>query len=282
MITRKTKQWLYYQFPRGDYDPGILIALLSELPCLGILEKENSIEAFFHARDQKQISFRIHRLVNFFPGETISYTRHFLQNEDWHLNWQAYFKPIHVSSKIVIYPAWETYTGHEAVQIAIQPGMAFGTGTHATTQMALMLLEKAIRPGITVLDAGCGSGILSIAALKLGAGFVEAWDIDPDIVENFHRQLELNGIHDRFTLTIGDITKHDNYQSDLILSNIEREPNLALLENIVKHGKIPPCIFSGILKDEYNMFTSAVLNYDLIIKEELFRDEWVALLTEKK
>lgn len=281
-MTATDKYWLHYEFRRGEYDQDILVALLTDLPCLGIIEKESSIDVYFNTENAGQLDRQIRQILKFYPEKSIAYQRKLLKNRDWHLSWQKYFKPIRVSSGIVIYPAWETYTGNEAVQIAIQPGMAFGTGTHATTQMALTLLEKTIRPGMTVLDAGCGSGILSIAALKLGAGFVEAWDIDPDIQENFHRQLELNGIHDRFSLVIGDVTQHSSNKYNLILSNIERKPNLALLSNHAKYGHIPPCIFTGILKDEYNMFKSAVLNYDLIVKEEMFRDEWVALLTEKK
>ena len=275
-----TKQWLRYEFPKGDYDHEILVALLADIPCLGLIEKDNAIEAYFNANKENIVEPEINEIIRFFPNSKINYSKTFIQNEDWHLNWQDYFKPIGISPGIAIYPHWEKYQGPEPIQIAIIPGMAFGTGTHATTQMALKLLEKMIRPGMTILDAGCGGGILTIAALKLGAGFVDAWDIDPDIEDNFREQMELNGIRDRYKLTIGDITRHIDYTYDLVLSNIERKPNLALLENIVKHGKVPPCIFTGILKDEYAMFKSKVLNYGLVFKDEMFQDEWAALATE--
>lgn len=281
-MTATDKYWLHYEFQKGEYDQDILVALLTDLPCLGIIEKERSIDVYFNTENAGRLDQQIRQMLKFFPEKCITFKKKRLKNRDWHLGWQKYFKPVRVSPGIAIYPAWKTYKGNEAVQIAILPGMAFGTGTHATTQMALTLLEKAIRPGMAVLDAGCGSGILSIAALKLGAGTVEAWDIDPDIQKNFHQQLELNGIHDRFSLVIGDVTQHSSNKYNLILSNIERKSNLALLSNLAKSGHIPPCIFTGILQDEYNIFTSAVLNYDLVVKEEIFRDEWVALLTEQK
>jgi len=275
-----TKQWLLYEFPKEDYDHYILVALLSYIPCLGLIEKETSIDAFFNPDEESGLDQEIQEILQFFPESKINYTKTLIQNEDWHLNWQDYFKLIQIGPGIAIYPHWEKYHGPEPIQIAIIPGMAFGTGTHATTQMALKLLEKMVHPKMTILDAGCGSGILTIAALKLGAGFVDAWDIDPDIEDNFRQQMELNGIRDRYKLTIGDITQHTDYTYDLVLSNIERKPNLALLENIVNHGKVPSCIFTGILKDEYAMFKSKVLNYGLVFKDEMFQDEWAALATE--
>jgi len=278
-MKKTVKKWLCYEFPQGNYDREILIAQLLDPPYLGIIEKENCIEAYFSAAREPFIEQQIQNILRFFPDPAIEYTKTVVENQNWHLNWREYFKPHTISSKIAIYPYWEKYRGQEPVQIAIIPGMAFGTGTHATTQMALKLLEKTIRPGMTILDAGCGSGILTIAALKLSAGFVDAWDIDPNVEGNFREQLELNGIRDRFRLNIGDITQHTEYNFNLVLSNIERETNLASLQNMAKHGKVPPCIFSGILKDEYAMFKAKVLNYGLIFKDEMFQNEWAALVT---
>lgn len=279
-MNKMTKQWLCYEFPKGNYDREILVALLADIPCLGLVEKDTTIDAYFDAAEEDSVANQIEKIVQFFPHTKIEYSKTFIQNQNWHLGWQDYFKPVRISAGIAIYPHWENYHGPEPNRIAIIPGMAFGTGTHATTKMALKLLEKTIRPGMTILDAGCGSGILTIAALKLDAYFVDAWDIDPDIEGNFREQLELNNIHDRFRLNIGDITQHNGYNFDLILSNIERKSNLALLQNIAQHGKVSPCIFSGILKDEYAMFKAKVLNYGLVFKDEMFMDEWAALVTE--
>ena len=279
-MSRLNKQWLRYEFPKGDYDIEILIALLADIPCLGLIEKDEIIEAYFDTNNETRIEKQIQEIIQYFPGIVINYSKALIKNQDWHLSWQDYFKPIRISSGIAIYLHWEKYNGTEPIQIAIIPGMAFGTGTHATTQMALKLLEKMVRPGMKILDAGCGGGILTIAALKLGAGFVDAWDIDPDIEDNFREQMELNDTPNRFKLTIGDVTRRNDYKYDLVLSNIERKPNLALLQNMNKHGKVPSCIFTGILKDEYAMFKSKVLNYDLVFKAEMFQDEWAALATE--
>jgi ribosomal protein L11 methyltransferase len=272
-------KWLKYRFRKSNYDHEFLIAMLHEIGCLGVIEGEQELEAFFNPEDPDTVAEEIQKLSQSLSLPGISYESEYIANQDWHLSWQKYFTTIHLSSNIVIHPYWKPYSGTEKVQIAIKPQMAFGTGTHPTTQMTLRLLAKYLRPGMSVLDAGCGSGILTIAAIQLGAESVTAWDIDPDIEDNFYENLELNRIKDHFSLTIGDVTRLNNYQFDLVLSNIVAQSNLALLTNINKQGKIPACIFSGILKDESAMFKSNLLNYRLSVREELKQEEWVALAT---
>jgi ribosomal protein L11 methyltransferase len=276
-MNRTPAKWLKYHFRKDDYDHELLMALIGGLSCLGVIEQEKSFDAFFNLSESEAIAKKIQEIIKSFAGSPPYYETEIIANQDWHLNWQEHFQPIQLSPNIAIYPYWKTYKGSATIQIAIKPGMAFGTGTHPTTQMALLMIEKYIKPGMTALDAGCGTGILTIAALKMGAQFVQAWDIDPFIEDNFLEHMELNGIHDRYSLTIGDIIKYDNFSVDLVLSNIERNPNLALLANIYSHGRIPPCIFSGILKNEYDIFKMNVLNYGLILDDEMFQDEWAAL-----
>jgi len=276
-MNRTPDKWLKYHFQKGDYDHESLMALIGDLPCLGMIEQEKSFDAFFNLSESETISKKIREITELFPGSPPHYETEIIANQDWHLNWQKHFKPFQLSPNIAIYPYWKTYKGSEAVRIAIKPGMAFGTGTHPTTKLTLLMMEKHLKPGMTVLDAGCGTGILTIAALKMGAKFVQAWDIDPFVEDNFREHMELNHIHDRYSLTIGDITKNGDLSVDLIVSNIERKPNLALLANIQSHGKRPLCIFSGILKDEYDIFKMNVLNYRLILDDEIFQDDWAAL-----
>ena len=272
-----SRKWLKYRFRKNSYDWESLIAMLHGIGCLGVIEGEEEFEAFFEPANAANIAPAIQKLTQSFGYPASSYESEYLANQDWHLNWQKYFSIIHLTPNIVIYPFWEPYTGNEKVQIAIKPGMAFGTGTHPTTQLTLRLLEQYLQPGMSVLDAGCGSGILTITAIQLGAEFVAAWDIDPDIATNFHENLELNRIKDRFSLTIGDVTQLNTDQFDLILSNIVLKSNLALLANIHKQGSVPSCIFSGILQDESAMFKSNVLNYRRFVQEELNQEEWIAL-----
>jgi len=135
-----------------------------------------------------------------------------------------------------------------------------------------------LTPGDVLLDAGCGSGILTIAALKLGAAQVSAWDIDSLVIDNFNENLELNGLSRKVAIQIGDVTALPNYNYDLIVSNIERQSNLRLLEALVRQQNRPLVIFTGLLKEENEIFTNKVLNYGREILDQDTEDEWLALV----
>lgn len=128
--------------------------------------------------------------------------------EDWINNWKKYFKPIPVGEKLLIRPVWEEkFDPMERTVLDLEPGLAFGTGTHETTRLCLELLEKYITPGCDFLDMGCGSGILSVAALLLGAKSAVGVDIDPLAVKTAVENAKTNGVEDRFTGICGNLTE---------------------------------------------------------------------------
>ena len=130
-----------------------------------------------------------------------------VNEEDWANSWKAYYKPIRIGEKIVIVPAWEKYDPKEGdIIVRMDPGMAFGTGTHETTRLVISLLEKYIRGGESVLDVGCGSGILAICASKLGAGFCKAYDIDPVAVKVARENIKDSGL-DNVTCDVSDLLR---------------------------------------------------------------------------
>ena len=130
----------------------------------------------------------------------------------WKDKWKEYFKPTHISDRIVVKPTWEEYKpASEEILIEIDPGMAFGTGTHETTSMCMKALEKYVKPGARVLDAGCGSGILSIAAAKLGAADVLGVDIDEEAVRVSEENFALNRTDGVCRAIVGDVTKGISY-----------------------------------------------------------------------
>ncbi|MFH1214234.1 MAG: 50S ribosomal protein L11 methyltransferase [Candidatus Neomarinimicrobiota bacterium] len=283
-------RWLKIAVPKGAYDLEMFTARLTQWGMLGLQEADDRFEIYFPLALKPALP---ELLADFFRNRPdIKPVITEIADDGWGYKWQEYFKPQIISPRITVRPFWEKPIRAVAIEIVLKPGMAFGTGTHATTHMALGLLEKYLRPGMNILDAGCGSGILTIAALKLGAARVAAWDIDPSVITNFDENLELNGITENYSLNIGDVTQlsvhrpsgehsdRPNYDYDLIVSNIERQPNLKLLAALVRQEKRPLVIFTGLLKEEYELFKNAVLNYGREVLDNITEDEWIALVVK--
>lgn len=157
------------------------------------------------------------------------------RNEDWENNWKKYFKPLKTGEKLVIRPLWETELpeGCENRKVLnIEPGLAFGTGGHDTTRLCLEALEKHIAPGCTMLDLGCGSGILAIAALLLGARSAVGVDIDELAVKTARENGAENGFHEpELTILHGDLTEKVHGKFDVIAANIVADAIILLSEN---------------------------------------------------
>ena len=130
-----------------------------------------------------------------------------LYEEDWENSWKAYYHPIRTGKHVVIVPVWEDFTPEPGdVTVLMDPGMAFGTGTHETTRLCAALLEEYVKPGCSVIDVGCGSGILAICASKLGAGECFACDIDPQAIKVAKENVRLNGA-DNVTCAVSDLVR---------------------------------------------------------------------------
>lgn len=154
--------------------------------------------------------------------------------EDWINNWKKYFKPIPVGERLLIRPVWEEEfdAGGRAV-LNLEPGVAFGSGTHETTRLCLAALEKYVTPGVSMLDVGCGSGILSVAALLLGADKAVGVDIDRLAVKTAVENGEMNGFGaDRYTVLHGNLTDKISGKFDVVAANIVADAIIMLSENI--------------------------------------------------
>jgi len=182
-----------------------------------------------------------------------------LEEADWAFGWQKYYKPMEIGSRLVVIPEWEKDKTDckGRVPLILDPGLAFGTGSHATTQLCLQALEQAVKPGDTVLDLGCGSGILSIAALKLGAAAAQAVDIDDKCLDVAYENAALNGIgKDRYTVWAGDVLSDGHLQArlggnyDVVVANIVADVILGLAPMVRRFLK-PRGLFlcSGIIDD---------------------------------
>lgn len=171
--------------------------------------------------------------------------------EDWANEWKKHYKPIKVSNKIVIKPTWEEYEkGTDEEVIELDPGMAFGTGTHETTCMCINLIERFISQGDVVADIGCGSGILAIAAGKLGASIIDAVDLDSNAVRVAKENVELNNLQEKITVFHGNLAEKLKNKYNIIVANIIADVIIGLCDEvedyIISNGIF---ITSGIIKD---------------------------------
>ncbi len=219
--------------------------------------------------------------ANDLPDFQISVSR--LNDEDWANSWKKYYKPVYIGQRIVIKPTWETIPeAQDKIVIEMDPGAAFGTGTHETTQLCLEMLEKHLIPGDTVLDVGTGTGILSVAAEKLGAGQVTAVDRDELALDAAKKNLKNNGCTN-WEVFKSDLLEDVSKQYSLIVANIVADPILTMLKDLDKvmqdHSRI---ILSGIIRDRADDVASAYRKGSYRLTEKGSKGEWVALVFEKQ
>ena len=139
-----------------------------------------------------------------------------VEDADWENNWKAFYKPMEIGERLIVIPDWEEAEAGGRVALRLNPGLIFGTGSHATTRLCLQALERIVKPGMAVLDLGCGSGILSIAALLLGAGRAYGCDIDDKAVDVAYENAALNGIgRERYTVRAGDVLCDEGLRRDM-------------------------------------------------------------------
>ena len=201
-------------------------------------------------------------------------------DEEWKDKWKAYFKPTKITEHIVVCPSWEEYkpASDDEVVISIDPGMAFGTGTHETTALTTLLMEKYLKPGEKVLDVGCGSGILSIIAARLGASRVLGIDIDDEAVTASEENGELNGVMDTAHFQIGDLTEGVDFQADVVVANLLTHLVLRLSPDIPKHmlpgGRY---VTSGILAEQEASVVQALEELGFTVLETAEKGDWCCI-----
>lgn len=204
-----------------------------------------------------------------------------VNDEDWAESWKAHFWPTKLGRRIVVTPTWRDYAPERGdLVIEIDPGMAFGTGSHATTVLCVRALEDLTRPGISILDVGTGSGILLAAAAKLGAACGRGIDVDPVAVTVARENLERNHVPaDRFAVTEGDLAETVTERYALVVANILSAVIIRLLPQIAAvcapGGRL---IFSGIVEKNQPPVLAAMADHGLDVLEVRTLDDWVAII----
>lgn len=261
-----------------------LIAELDELGFEGYQQFDNEIFAFVQKKDfEIGDRERIHHLLAVYPGDNFVQTEEIVAEQNWNLEWEKSIKPQSIGP-FLVKPTWlNKKPENDQILLEIDPKMAFGTGYHATTRLMLMQLPDLITPDITILDAGTGTGILAIAAVKLGAAKVVAFDNDEWSIKNTKENLFLNTTKEQVDVRLGsiEVVKADE-TFDVILANINKNIILKMLkpfqERLKPKGML---LLSGLLKTDEKELKQRLNENGLLplrIKQE---EEWIAILAEK-
>lgn len=267
----KDERWDYVEIPVGiDFE---------EVVVTGYLAEDSSL-----AERVREIGERMKHLpefgLNIGSGEMAMTT---VSDKDWANAWKKYYKPTHVGKSLVIKPSWEIYRPNPGeIVIDLDPGMAFGTGTHETTQLCMELLERYMKKGFTVIDMGCGSGILSIAAGKLGASRVLAVDKDEVAVKVARENVGRNDLSPAVRVLKGDRLRDFAFKADIIAANIIADVIMDLSEevplNLKENGIF---LASGIIRDRKLSVVETLEKNGFDMVEELEKGEWVALVAKQ-
>ena len=217
---------------------------------------------------------------------TLLMTMDTMEDADWENNWKQYYKPMEIGERLLVIPQWETAEVGDRVPLILEPGLTFGTGSHATTRLCLMALEKHVKPGMRVVDLGCGSGILSIAALKLGAAEARAIDIDDKCINVAYENAAMNGIgKDSYTVLSGNILTDQSAVEqlgggyDIVVANIVSDIIIALAPQAryyMKEDALFLC--SGIIDTRAEEVKGKLVEAGFEVLEERSADGWFSFL----
>ena len=215
-------------------------------------------------------------------GETQLTTQQ-LAEEDWADNWKKYFEPARVTHDLTIVPSWTDYEATIGEKIIkLDPGMAFGTGTHPTTKMSLFVLEQILRGGETVLDVGTGSGVLSIASSLLGAKDIYAYDLDEVAVRVAQENIELNPDMENIHVASGDLLRGVEIEADVIVANILADILVNLTDDAYRLLKDEGyLIMSGIISEKWNLVRESAEAAGFFLETHMIQGEWNACVFKK-
>lgn len=238
-----------------------------------------------HLKDTiDEITKRINALATFHDLGKNEIVLTDVHEEDWATAWKKYYKPVQVTDTITIKPIWEEYrpaNEHEVI-IEMDPGMAFGTGTHPTTILSIQALEKYLKAKDKVIDVGSGSGILTIAAAKLGAAKIHAFDLDEVAVKSSKANIQLNDLASEITVEQNDLLKGIHLDADVIVSNILAEIIVKFINdawNNLKAGGY--FITSGIIKDKQEMVLGELRRQGFEVIEQNELEDWISIIARK-
>lgn len=277
-------EFLHDTTPRWDYvDQAVMEKMKDCETCVTIYVADNpqGMEELMHVR---QILARLKAQDPDGKYGRLELEMKDVDEEDWSNAWKKYYHPVQVGEHLVVCPSWEAYDRKpDEVVLTLNPGMAFGTGTHDTTRLCMELLEKYITPQDTVLDVGCGSGILAITAALLGANKIIGCDIDEVAVKVAGENAALNGVQDRIAFHQGDLTSQVEGSFQIICANIVADVIIRLSEDAGRYlAKDGIFITSGIIDTREQDVLNALEQNGFQVIERRTSGGWVALACKAK
>ena len=264
--------WWMLQIDAPEQVQDVVAALLPN--CLGVIQEEDTARYYLPADNRESAETSLATLTT---GWSMNWQKVF--PEPWHLAWKDNFTPVNVRDRILIVPDWDQTSSAE-ILIRIRPGMAFGTGHHATTWLMLSMLMGLLNSGEKVLDVGAGSGVLALAAHRLGASFVQCLEYDPVCQPNFEENLELNGITEGIAYHITDARTWTDWSCDLVLANVNRRVIMDLIP--LWKGCRAPIVISGLLQTDEADIQQLCERHGFEILQRSTREEWLCLVVQKK
>ena len=207
-----------------------------------------------------------------------------LEDEDWSDTWKQYFHTEKPGERIVIKPTWEAYAAKDGeVVVELDPGAAFGTGTHATTSMCIRQLEKLVKPGMTVFDVGTGSGILSVISAKLGAKSVQAVDYDDSVLKIVQENLAQNHVENDISVAQSDLMQNVHGKAQLVIANIIADIIIRLFDQLDEHLEQGGTLLtSGIIEDRIDDVLAAAEAHGYAAVERLESKGWACITFQRK
>ncbi|MDQ0183669.1 50S ribosomal protein L11 methyltransferase [Cytobacillus kochii] len=258
-----------------------------------------------HDYPEEGVIVKAYLPINSFLGETVEEIKNAISNllsfnidigknevsisevneEEWATAWKKYYHPVKISKRFTIVPTWEEYTpvSSDELIIELDPGMAFGTGTHPTTVMCIQALEHIVTSGDHIIDVGTGSGVLSIAGAMLGAENITALDLDEVAVRSAKINIKLNKVQDIVEVSQGNLLDNITVQAEVVVANILAEVIVSFTDDVaqvVKPGG--HFIASGIIQQKKQAVKEAMISSGFDIVETIQMEDWVAIIGKKK
>jgi ribosomal protein L11 methyltransferase len=277
------KKFFIYKVFTKPFDPELLSGFFWDYDITGLLEDDDHISVFTSENStdtEVQFNNVLNKLNKDKLIESFRIETEILEDQNWNKLWEKSREVIKVSERIVIKPTFKNYTAKEnEIVLTIAPKMSFGTGEHQTTKLVLRLLEKFVKPGMKVLDVGSGTGILAIAAVKLGAAKAVAVDFDEICLENCKENCILNNVNNSVEVVTGEIDDVKDKDFDLILANIQKNVLLEITQKIkAKLNQNGIVILSGLLESDKTAIEEKYHSLGFITEQVEQMEEWIAVV----